>query len=75
MCPQCGARVRADSFDFGVCRETGYHGAGERFTCIDCGAVSDAAEIEAAQTCAPRKPVRRETAAVTLQAQAKMRHL
>jgi hypothetical protein len=46
-CPQCGAsRLEIIEYDFGVCRETGYHDAGERFTCRACGATGDVEEIE-----------------------------
>ena len=46
MCPQCGGvSIVVKPYDYGVCRETGYHDAGERFECCDCGAEGDANEI------------------------------
>jgi hypothetical protein len=46
MCPECGNnRVEIKHYDYGVCRETGYHDAGEYFQCRDCGAQSDVGEI------------------------------
>jgi hypothetical protein len=30
-------------FDFGFCSETGYHDAGERTVCADCGEVPEVA--------------------------------
>lgn len=45
-CPEClSPRVEVRTFDFGVCRETGYHDAGERFRCLDCGAAGDADDL------------------------------
>jgi hypothetical protein len=39
MCPECGSEnVRIEEYDFGVCRETGYHDAGEMYCCAACGA-------------------------------------
>jgi hypothetical protein len=47
MCPECGSEnVRVVEYDFGRCRETGYHDAGERYECHDCGAYGDADELE-----------------------------
>jgi transposase-like protein len=47
MCPECGGdNVRVVEYDFGRCRETGYHDAGERYECHDCGAYGDADELE-----------------------------
>jgi hypothetical protein len=49
MCPECGSNnVRIEVYDFGVCHETGYHDAGERFECRDCGAKGDVAEVAGA---------------------------
>ena len=46
MCPECGARdVVVKEYDYGVCRETGYHDAGERFRCLHCGATGDASDL------------------------------
>lgn len=37
-CPECqGDQVRIVEYDFGVCSQTGYRDAGERFQCSDCG--------------------------------------
>ena len=45
-CPEClGEHVEVREFDFGVCPETGYHDAGERFHCLDCGATGDADDL------------------------------
>ena len=46
MCPECGGKsVVLKHYDYGVCRETGYHDAGERFRCRDCGAEGDAGDV------------------------------
>ena len=46
MCPECGSEnVRVVEYDFGRCRETGYHDAGERYECHVCGACGDAGEL------------------------------
>ena len=46
MCPECGSEnVRVVEYDFGRCRETGYHDDGERYECHDCGAYGDADEL------------------------------
>jgi hypothetical protein len=37
--------VEIREYDFGVCRETGYHDAGERFRCRACGAIGEAADL------------------------------
>jgi hypothetical protein len=43
MCPECGSDiVSVVEYDFGRCPETGYHDAGERDECHDCGAYGDA---------------------------------
>jgi rubredoxin len=42
MCPECGVdEVTVQEYDFGICRETGYHDVGERFWCRACGATGD----------------------------------
>jgi rubredoxin len=47
MCPECGSdEVTVQEYDFGICRETGYHDAGERFRCRACGATGDTDELE-----------------------------
>ena len=47
MCPECGSdNVSVVEYDFGRCPETGYHDAGERYECHDCGAYGDADELE-----------------------------
>ena len=46
MCPECGSdNVSVVEYDFGRCPETGYHDAGERYECHDCGAYGDADEL------------------------------
>jgi hypothetical protein len=46
MCPEClSDNVETWPYDFGRCRETGYHDAGERFKCHDCGATGDASDL------------------------------
>lgn len=46
MCPQCGSdNVSIREYDFGRCPETGYHDAGNRFTCRACGAEGDVDEL------------------------------
>ena len=46
MCPECGSdNVRVVPYDFGRCPETGYHDAGERYQCLECGATGDADEL------------------------------
>ena len=45
-CPEClSDNVEVRGYDFGICRQTGYHDAGERFRCRDCGATGDAAYL------------------------------
>lgn len=44
MCPECRSDSTVEPFDYGVCRETGYHDAPERYTCRDCGG-GDADEL------------------------------
>jgi hypothetical protein len=46
MCPECGNNhISIEGFDFGICSQTGYHDAGERFHCGTCGATGDADEL------------------------------
>ena len=46
MCPECGSDyVRAVRYDYGVCGQTGYHDAGEGYTCLDCGTTGDADDL------------------------------
>jgi hypothetical protein len=46
MCPECGSsHVRVTPYDYGVNQDTGYHDAGERFACLDCGAAGDADDL------------------------------
>jgi hypothetical protein len=46
MCPECGSgNVAINQYDHGVCHETGYNDAGERFRCLQCGATGDASDV------------------------------
>ncbi len=46
MCPECGrGEVTVREYDFGICRETGYHDAGEQFRCLACGTEGDADDL------------------------------
>lgn len=46
MCPECLSEdVELHDYDFGVCPQTGYHDAGERFRCRACGATGDADDL------------------------------
>jgi hypothetical protein len=46
MCPEClSDDIDVSEFDFGICPQTGYHDAGERFRCLACGATGDAADL------------------------------
>ena len=39
QCPEClSEELAAYAYDFGICPETGYRDAGERFRCRSCGA-------------------------------------
>ena len=41
-CPAClSDEAIVHEYDFGICPETGYHDAGERFRCRVCGATGD----------------------------------
>lgn len=61
MCPECGSNnIRVEPYDYGVCRETGYHDAGERYTCRNCGGSGDADDLGCASvgTTGPKSPAR-----------------
>jgi len=46
MCPECESyNLVIKPYDYGICRETGYHDAGERFDCRDCGATGDVSDL------------------------------
>ena len=48
MCPECGSNnIVIEHYECGVCRETGYHDAGEMYHCRECGACGGADEINA----------------------------
>jgi hypothetical protein len=48
MCPECGSDyITIEEFDFGICSQTGYHDAGERFRCGACGATGGASDLVA----------------------------
>jgi hypothetical protein len=40
--------VNVREYDFGVCPQTGYRDAGERFRCLACGAAGDADDLVSA---------------------------
>jgi len=45
-CPEClSDEVIVHEYDFGICPQTGYHDAGERFRCLACGATGDADDL------------------------------
>lgn len=45
-CSEClSDNVAVHEYDFGICPETGYHDAGERFRCHGCGATGDADDL------------------------------
>ena len=51
-CPECDSEnVVVERYDFGTCPQTGYHDAGERFRCLQCGATGDAGEIACNRSC------------------------
>ncbi len=46
LCPEClSDDVEVCAYDFGICRETGYHDAGDRFRCRACGATGNAVDL------------------------------
>lgn len=46
MCPECGSgNINVEPYDYGICRETGYHDGGERYACRDCGSRGDADDL------------------------------
>ena len=48
-CPEClSDDVEVKAFDFGICPQTGYRDAGERFHCRECGAQGDADDMRRA---------------------------
>jgi hypothetical protein len=52
---------RFRQFDFGICPQTGYHDAGARFRCCECGAQGDTDEEIAACEVERTTGARRET--------------
>ena len=45
-CPEClSDDVEVHEYDFGICPQTDYHDAGERFRCRACGAIGDADDL------------------------------
>jgi len=47
-CPECLSNdVTTGQYDFGICRQTGYHDAGERYRCHACGATGDVGDLVA----------------------------
>jgi len=54
MCPECGSlEIIIEEYDFGICPQTGYHDAGERFRCRRCGTTGDADDLVADEACNP----------------------
>jgi hypothetical protein len=52
-CPECGStNLTIREYDYGRCRETGYHDAGEMFWCLECGEMGDASDaiVESGET-------------------------
>ena len=46
-CPECGSsNITHHSFDFGKDSDTGYHDAGGRYKCADCGSEGDADDVK-----------------------------
>jgi len=46
MCPEYGSdSIGIAHYDFGRCPETGYHDAGERYECYECGSYGDADDL------------------------------
>lgn len=53
VCPNCGSdAISFDAYDFGICPETGYHDAGERYFRCDCEDSGDVCDL----VMAPRDP-------------------
>jgi rubredoxin len=51
-CPEClSDEVIVHEYDFGICPQTGYHDAGERFWCRACGATGDADDLVPIEEC------------------------
>lgn len=47
VCPECGSEdVRAEDYDFGMDRETGYCDRGTRGKCLSCHNNADISEFE-----------------------------
>ena len=47
-CPEClSDAVAARDYNFGICRQTGYHDSGARFRCSACGATGDVDDLVA----------------------------
>lgn len=45
-CPHCGSsRLRVETADWGVDRETGYHDTDEVVTCLNCWRVMEAGDL------------------------------
>ncbi|MEN6537172.1 MAG: hypothetical protein ABFD89_26180 [Bryobacteraceae bacterium] len=45
-CPECLSHdVEIREYDFGICQQTGYRDAGERFRCRQCRADGDATDL------------------------------
>jgi predicted RNA-binding Zn-ribbon protein involved in translation (DUF1610 family) len=47
VCPECGSNdISIREYDFGVCQQTGYRDAGQRYVCRACGAQGAAADLD-----------------------------
>ena len=45
-CPQCGSHdLRIVPYDYGMCSQTGYNDAGERWECKSCGSTGYEEEL------------------------------
>lgn len=52
-CPQYDSRdLRIIPYDHGMCSQTGYRDAGERWECRTCGAIGDGDELDPRGECA-----------------------
>ena len=67
-CPQCRSEnLDYGSFDYGTQPETGYADFGERFRCLDCGAIGDVDDTYPVLVMLPH-PTRKPVASASLPA-------